>query len=42
MDDCKKKLECGLVTFPRHHGSYMDMPEEFADKLRSVLHKTEK
>jgi hypothetical protein len=30
-----------LVTFPGHHGSYMDMPEEWAATLRSILHKAE-
>jgi pimeloyl-ACP methyl ester carboxylesterase len=34
-----KKLGCELVTFPGHHGSFIDMPEEFAATLRSVLHK---
>jgi hypothetical protein len=36
-----EKLGCDLVTFPGHHGSYMDMPNEFAATLRSVLHKAE-
>jgi pimeloyl-ACP methyl ester carboxylesterase len=36
-----EKLECELVTFPGHHGSYMDMPDEFAVTLRSILHKAE-
>ena len=36
-----KKLGGGLETFPGHHGSYMDMPNEFAATLRSVLHKVE-
>lgn len=35
------KLGCELVTFPGHHGSYMDMPEEWAATLRNVLHKDE-
>ena len=34
-----EKLGCELVTFPGHHGSYMDMPDEWAATLRSVLHK---
>jgi pimeloyl-ACP methyl ester carboxylesterase len=34
-----EQLGCELVTFPGHHGSYMDMPDEFATTLRSVLHK---
>lgn len=36
-----EQLGCELVTFPGHHGSYMDMPEEWAATLRSVLHKAE-
>jgi pimeloyl-ACP methyl ester carboxylesterase len=36
-----EKLGCELVTFPGHHGSFMDMPDEFAGTLRSVLHKAE-
>ena len=36
-----EKLGCEMVTFPGHHGSYMDMPTEFAATLRSVLHKAE-
>ena len=36
-----KRLGCELVIFPGHHGSYMDMPTEFAAALRSVLHKAE-
>jgi len=34
-----RQLGCELVTFPGHHGSFMDMPDEFAATLRSVLHK---
>jgi pimeloyl-ACP methyl ester carboxylesterase len=34
-----ERLGCELVTFPGHHGSYMDMPQEFAATLRSILHK---
>jgi hypothetical protein len=34
-----KRLGCELVTFPGHHGSFIDMPGEFAATLRSVLHK---
>ena len=37
-----EKLGCELVTFPGHHGSFMDMPDEFASTLRSVLHKMER
>jgi pimeloyl-ACP methyl ester carboxylesterase len=36
------QLGCELVTFPGHHGSYMDMPNEFADKLHSVLQKVDR
>src|SRR6266498_5081172 len=36
-----EKLGCELLTFPGHHGSFMDMPDEFAATLRSVLHKVE-
>jgi len=32
-----KQLDCKLVTFPGHHGSFLDMSEEFAAVLRSVL-----
>jgi hypothetical protein len=36
-----KKLGCELVAFPGHHGSFIDMPGEFAATLRSVLHKAQ-
>lgn len=36
-----EKLGCERVTFPGHHGSFMDMPVEFAATLRDVLHKAE-
>ena len=36
-----EQLGCELVTFPGHHGSFMDMPEEWAAALRSVLHKAD-
>jgi len=36
-----EQLCCELVTFPGHHGSYLDMPEEFAAALRNVLHKAD-
>jgi pimeloyl-ACP methyl ester carboxylesterase len=36
-----QKLDCELVTFPGHHGTFMDMPIEFAATLRSVLHKAQ-
>lgn len=34
-----QRLGCELVTFPGHHGSYMDMPQAWATALRDVLHK---
>jgi pimeloyl-ACP methyl ester carboxylesterase len=37
-----EQLGCELVTFPGHHGSYMDMPNEFAAVLRNILHKASK
>lgn len=36
-----ERLGCELVTFPGHHGSFMDMPVEWAATLRNVLHKAE-
>jgi len=36
-----EQLRCELVTFPGHHGSFMDMPVKWASTLRSVLHKAE-
>jgi pimeloyl-ACP methyl ester carboxylesterase len=36
-----EQLGCELVTFPGHHGSFMDRPEEFAATLRDVLHRAE-
>ena len=36
------QLDCELVTFPGHHGSFMDMPVEWATSLRSILHKVER
>jgi pimeloyl-ACP methyl ester carboxylesterase len=35
------QLGCEFVIFPGHHGSFMDMPVEFAAALRQVLHKAE-
>jgi len=35
------KLGCELAIFPGHHGSFMDMPVEFAEKLRTILQKAE-
>lgn len=34
-----EQLGCECVLFPGHHGSFMDMPHEFATTLRTVLHK---
>ncbi len=36
-----QQLDCELVIFPGHHGSFMDMPFEWAAALREVLHKAE-
>ena len=36
-----EKLGCELVTFPGHHVSFMDMPDEFAATLRNILHRVE-
>jgi hypothetical protein len=36
-----EQLGCELVTFPGHHGSFMDMPVEWAATLRRVLHEAE-
>jgi pimeloyl-ACP methyl ester carboxylesterase len=36
-----QRLDCDLITFPGHHGSFLDMPNEFAAMLRKVLHKAE-
>jgi pimeloyl-ACP methyl ester carboxylesterase len=36
-----EKLGYELVTFPGHHAAFLDMPDEFAATLRSVLHKAE-
>jgi pimeloyl-ACP methyl ester carboxylesterase len=33
-----EKLGCELVIFPGHHGSFLDLPQEWAAKLRGVLH----
>jgi pimeloyl-ACP methyl ester carboxylesterase len=35
------QLGCELATFPGHHGSFMDMPVEWAAALRRLLHKAE-
>lgn len=34
-----EQLGCELVTFPGHHGSFLDMPAEWAAALRGVLHR---
>jgi len=34
-----EQLGCELVTFPGHHGSFLDMPGEWAAVLREVLHR---
>ena len=36
-----ERLGCELVTFPGHHGSFMDMPEEWAAALRDTFHQAE-
>jgi pimeloyl-ACP methyl ester carboxylesterase len=36
-----EQLGCEMVTFPGHHISYLDIPNEWAAVLRSVLHKAE-
>ncbi|MBA2680886.1 MAG: alpha/beta hydrolase [Ktedonobacteraceae bacterium] len=36
-----EQLGCELVPFPGHHGSFGDMPEEWAATLRSLFHKAE-
>lgn len=36
-----KQLNCELLTFPGHHGSFMDMPVDFAARLRRVIHKSD-
>jgi len=34
-----EQLGCELITFPGHHGSFIDMPVEWAAVLRDTLHK---
>jgi pimeloyl-ACP methyl ester carboxylesterase len=34
-----EQLDCEMVTFPGHHVSYVDKPQEWAAVLRSVLQK---
>lgn len=36
------ELGCELVTFPGHHSSYMDVPNEFADRIDSILQKVDR
>ena len=33
-----EKIGCEMVIFPGHHGSFMDMLEEWAAALRQTLH----
>ena len=35
------RLNTELVTLPGHHGSFMDMREEFAAAVRKLLHKAD-
>ena len=32
-----QRLGCALITFPGHHGSFMDMPDQFSAALRATL-----
>jgi len=36
-----EQLGCELVIFPGHHGSFMDLPQEWAATLRKTLHKAQ-
>lgn len=36
-----ERLGCDMVTFPGHHASFVDMPEQWATTLRAVLHRSE-
>jgi pimeloyl-ACP methyl ester carboxylesterase len=36
-----ERLGCQIATFPGHHASFVDMPDEFVATLRSVLRKEE-
>ncbi|MFD1413411.1 alpha/beta fold hydrolase [Oceanobacillus jeddahense] len=36
------RLDCEIVTFPGHHGSFMDMPEKWSSVLRDLLHRAQK
>jgi len=42
MQILAEQLGCDRVTFPGHHGSFMDLPVEWAGKLREVLHNVQK
>ncbi|TDF94773.1 alpha/beta fold hydrolase [Paenibacillus piri] len=33
-------LDCDMVTFPGHHLSYFDIPEQWSATLRDILHKS--
>lgn len=33
-----KELDCAMVTFPGHHGTYMVNPHEWTATLRGILH----
>jgi pimeloyl-ACP methyl ester carboxylesterase len=37
-----KQLGCEMVVFPGHHGSFFDMPSQWAQTLRDTLSKAEK
>ena len=36
-----ERLRCEFITFPGHHGSFVDMPDAWAATLRNVLGKIE-
>jgi pimeloyl-ACP methyl ester carboxylesterase len=36
------RLGCEMVIFPGHHGSFVDMPDEWAATARDLLHKAER
>jgi pimeloyl-ACP methyl ester carboxylesterase len=36
-----ESLDSEMVTFPGHHGAFLDMPEEFATTLRNLLRQVE-
>ena len=37
-----KRMDCEMVVFPGHHVSYVTIPEEWAAKLRDILHRAER